>query len=144
MENGVTICAFHHLQLHEDGYSIKRAEYTKQQLDEQFKQQCQHDNATQFKFEQQLRGDRSLFDAITQLIPHRFQVLDEKGHKVNHYQPIRSTHVECREAVEWYKVCGIGGRMTNVLVLEADGRRVDCNVYLAGKNQPRAQVRLLC
>ena len=104
LENGVTICAFHHMLLHEGGYSIERTEHSEPQLDEQFEQQCHHGDVAQFEFEKQLRADRSLFDAKRQLMPQRYRVLEGKGRKVSHYtrSSIHPTRIECREAVGWY------------------------------------------
>ena len=75
------MCKFHHLLVHEGGYTIERVDNDKQRIDEEFEQQRHADDISLFDFEKDLRNDRESFETIRKMSPTRFgiRVLNAEG-----------------------------------------------------------------
>ena len=84
VSNGTALCPYHHMLVHEGGYTVERVADSKKRMDEQFEQQTRSDDTTMFKFEKDLRNDRESFDTIRKLSPtrYRFRFKDAQGVEV--------------------------------------------------------------
>ena len=87
--NGACLCAFHHMLVHEDGYTIEHINADSPQHYEQFIRQQHNQDISQFDFEKSLRTDQKSFNTVRKLIPTRFryEIRDSHGKLI----PGRST-----------------------------------------------------
>ena len=79
--NGACLCAYHHMIVHEGGYTIEHATDNEQRMSEQFEQQRHANDASLFDVEKRLRNNRGSFDTIRKLSPtrYRFRIMNAQG-----------------------------------------------------------------
>ncbi|MDB4223681.1 HNH endonuclease, partial [Granulosicoccus sp.] len=85
VENGVSVCAYHHALLHEGGYSIQAVANNETSVNEQFSQQQHVGDTSMFNFEKELRNDKESFSKVRKLSPttYRFRVFDADGRDIS-------------------------------------------------------------
>ena len=81
IENGVTVCSFHHTMLHEGGHVIQKIDGKAQQMYKQFTDQQHTSDLAMSEVEKQLRNDQASFADVRALSPtrYRFRVVDAYG-----------------------------------------------------------------
>jgi len=81
VQNGACLCSHHHTLVHEGGYRIQHVENNDQRMNEQFVQQLNTEDRSQFDFELALRNDRESFNEVRRLSApnYRFRVVDAAG-----------------------------------------------------------------
>ena len=84
VENGVSVCQYHHLLVHEGGYSFRAVTNNQTSLNEQFSLQQHLSDTSMFNFEKELRNDRESFNNVRKLSPttYRFRVFDADGRDI--------------------------------------------------------------
>jgi|GEM_PF-589957 len=101
--NGACLCAFHHMLVHEGGYTIEHVKADSPQHHEQFIRQQHNDDVSQFDFEKSLRTDQESFDTVRKLSPTRFryEIRDSRGQIISGHS---SNDAMCAEQPERYVV----------------------------------------
>ena len=90
IENGVSVCCFHHTMLHEGGHVIQKVDGNAQQIQKQFTDQQHTSDFVMGDVEKQLRNDEASFADIRALSPtrYRFRVVDANGNDIRYSQSI--------------------------------------------------------
>jgi len=122
IENGVSLCQFHHTLVHEGGYTIERVTGDERRMQEQFEQQRHTSDISQFNFEKDLRNDKQSFDRVRVLSPtrYRFRVMNAQGVEIRavsgidagadpsdsptEYSTSHSIRIECAEPIRLLSV----------------------------------------
>jgi len=88
IDNGVSVCQFHHTMLHEGGHVIQKVEGDEQIMAEQFANQQHANDLAMFDVEKQLRNDQDSFAGVRALSPtrYRFRVVDANGNDIRYDQ----------------------------------------------------------
>ncbi len=81
IENGASVCSFHHTMLHEGGHIIQKVDGDALQMYKQFTDQQHTSDLAMGEVEKQLRNDQASFADVRALSPtrYRFRVVDANG-----------------------------------------------------------------